>query len=494
MGAKERNQAAREIANHNPEAVTDALAATVPHGWGVSEGVKLRKNSILRAILDAADPIGGAPLLAHVIADLVVRSQISDHSRLTGWRSHAKVICAGLSKLCDPDSPDPLSLLTRVVESMPRMPETSSVTAVQGMTRRAAIISDTRRVPWTDNYALDAAIVDGEPMMAELPDLVELFPEPRRRKRRLFKAGEGLPLKVDGMESPPRDLRLTALEGLPPILAGDVLTLGTIAHTLDHPMRIHERDGAALLARTRDGGFRRPKQTDIKRFWQAAAELRASLIYDPHGSGRWAEWAKVEGLPNKRGVIMGRPEWMNYRNGGLRYTLTAEGGRAGKARVQAGESGAAGRLITGIEYRLAARFDGRSGTAPDLRPATKGGPGPMVLLSWRDAMGLMAESWDRADPKADHAARKRWSRMVNSLLKAGYKIATFRGEAETGDSVEIVDVMRGSRAGSAGLRVRASARFVEAARLSCLKDGKGFETVRLTDWLPEGVRLTPARK
>ena len=185
---------------------------------------------------------------------------------------------------------------------------------------------------------------------------------------------------------------------------------------------------------------------------------------------------------------------MNYRSGGDRYTLTAEGGRAGKARVQAGESGAAGRLITGIEYRLAARFDGKSGTAPDLRPETKGGPGPTVLLPWRDAMALMGESWDRADPKADHAARNRWRRMVDSLLKAGYKIATFRGEAEAGDSVEIVEVRRGSRARSAGLRVRASARFVEAARLSGLKDGKGFETVRLTDWLPEGVKLKPDRK
>ena len=299
MNAKERNQAAREIANHNPEAVTDALAATVPHGWGVSEGVKLRKNSILRAILDAADPIGGAPLLAHVIADLVVRSQISDHSRLTGWRSHAKVICAGLARLPDPDSPagtPGLSLLTRVVEAMPRPPETSSVTAVQGMTRRAAIISDTRRVPWTDNYALDAAIVDGEPMMAGLPDLVELFPEPRRRKRRLFKPGEGLPLKVDGVGTRSRDLRLLALEGLPPILAGDVLTLATIAHTLNHPMRIDERDGAALLARTRDGGFRRPEQTDIKTILESGGGTTGEPDLRPPRFGPVGGMGKSRGL------------------------------------------------------------------------------------------------------------------------------------------------------------------------------------------------------
>ena len=361
------------------------------------------------------------------------------------------------------------------------------------MTRRLATISDARRVPWTDSYDLEVAIVDGEPVMEGLPDLVELFPEPRRRKRRLFKPGEGLPLKVDGVKALSPDLRLVALEGLPPILAGDVLTLATMAHALNHPMRIDERDGAALLARTRDGGFRGPKQTDINRFWQAAADLRAILIYDPHGSGRWAELAKVEGLPNKRGVFMGRPEWMNYRSGGERYTLTAEGGRTGKARVQAGESGAAGRLITGIEYRLAARWDGKSYIAPDLLPETKGGPGYPVFLPWRDAMALMGDSWNRTDPKADDAAQHRWRRMVASLLKAKYRIKTLRGQAEAGDSVEIVEVVRGSRARPAGLRVRASARFVEAARLANLKDGRGFETVRLTDWLPAGVKLKPAR-
>ena len=388
----------------------------------------------------------------------------------------------------------PLAPLVQAWQRRPHTPSQSTVTAVQGMTRRAAIVSDTRRVPWTDNYDLDAAIVDGEPIMAGLPDLIELFPEPRRRKRRLFKPGEGLLLKVDGVKALPRDLRLVALEGLPPILAGDVLTLATLAHTLNYPMRIDERDGAALLARTRDGEYRFPQKSDIKRFWQAAADLRATLIYDPHGSGRWAELAKVEGLPNKRGVFMGRPEWMNYRSGGERYTLTAEGGRAGMARVMAGESGAAGRLITGIEYRLAARFDGKPGIAPDLRPGTKGGAGLPVFLPWRDAMALMGESWDRTDPKADHAARNRWQRMVGSLLKTGYKIATFRGEAEAGDSVEIVEVVRGSRARPAGLRVRASARFVEAARLAGLSDGRGFETVRLTDWLPEGVKLKPDKK
>ena len=46
--------------------------------------------------------------------------------------------------------------------------------------------------------------------------------------------------------------------------------------------------------------------------------------------------------------------------------------------------------------------------------------------------------------------------------------------------MEIIGRTRGSRAHPAALRVRASARFVEAARLA---GGKGFETVTIADWL-----------
>ena len=63
------------------------------------------------------------------------------------------------------------------------------------------------------------------------------------------------------------------------------------------------------------------------------------------------------------------PDWMRGSERG-RWTLTAEGGAAAKARVIAGKNGAAGRLITGLEYRLAARFDPRRNVTPDLLPAS----------------------------------------------------------------------------------------------------------------------------
>ena len=382
----------------------------------------------------------------------------------------------------------PMAPLVKAWQERARSPGKVTVTTAAGMTRRPELVSTLRRTPWADHYSLETVPVDGEPMTARMPDLVELFPEPKRRLRRLYKPADSrLLLRVDGVRELPRDLRLVALEGLPGVLAGDVLALACLAHGIDRPMRIDERDGAALLARSRDGGFRSPKATDIRRFWQAAADLRAVLMYDPHGSGRWADLAKVEPVPNQRGIILGRPTWMHYLKGD-RWTLTAEGGRAATARIVAGEGGAAGRLITGIEYRLAARWDGRPGIAPDLRPEWKGGHGQPVFIAWRDAMNLMGDVWDRADTGADRAASQRWQRLTAAIIKAGYLIHNLRGEAAAGDSVEVIGAVKGGRSRTAGLRVRASARFVEAARRATLKDGRGFETVRLTDWLPPGVK------
>ena len=150
----------------------------------------------------------------------------------------------------------------------------------------------------------------------------------------------------------------------------------------------------------------------------------------------------------------------------------------------AGKYGAAGRLITGLEYRLAARFDGRPGVSPDLLPASgKAGPGRSVNIPWRECLRLMGEEWDQADRKDDDAARKRFDRMYARLESVGYKVPGPRGEAPAGDTVEIVGRRKGGNNHGGELIVRASARFVAAAKLAKKPDGKGFEPVSLIHWL-----------
>ena len=144
----------------------------------------------------------------------------------------------------------------------------------------------------------------------------------------------------------------------------------------------------------------------------------------------------------------------------MRYILTAEGGRAGRHRTAVGKQGAAGRLITGIEYVLGARYLGERGLAPDLRPACgKGGPGSVLTLPLTVVAALMGED----DPTENEAARKRLDRAIETA-RPQYQSGPGRHDtAPAGDSVAIIGRTRGSRAQLAG--------------------GKGFDTVTLADWL-----------
>ena len=88
------------------------------------------------------------------------------------------------------------------------------------------------------------------------------------------------------------------------------------------------------------------------------------------------------------------------------------------------------------------------------------------------------------DSNDDRAALERYNRAVSTLERRGYFVpgGLEHREAPSGDSVEIVCRMRSCRTRPGGLVVRASSRFVEAARLAELQDGKGFETRSLIDW------------
>ena len=102
----------------------------------------------------------------------------------------------------------------------------------------------------------------------------------------------------------------------------------------------------------------------------------------------------------------------------------------------------------------------------------------------RSAVASRGDWWNEADPPADEAARDRFRRAVATLERRGYFVpdGNLRAEALAGDSVEIVARVRPARNRHGGLLVRASARFVEAARLAQMPNGRGFETRRLTDW------------
>ena len=198
----------------------------------------------------------------------------------------------------------------------------------------------------------------------------------------------------------------------------------------------------------------------MPRFWQAAATLRSVLLFDPAGSGRWVDLATVE-VPRVNPVdrvTIGPPAWARGQRIG-KWTLTAEGSAAALARVTVGKQGLAGRVVTGLEYRIASGYSGKSGTvAPDLRPANarrKAGPGAPVFVTWRHVLRYAGDWWDETDPAQDKAALVRYRRAMATLERRGYFVGASPGAAApAGDSVEIVNRVT---AGGRGRRIRADA-------------------------------------
>ncbi len=109
------------------------------------------------------------------------------------------------------------------------------------------------------------------------------------------------------------DMRLTTtLEGMPPILAGDLSMIVTTSYALNRPIYLTETEGAALLARTRGGEFRRPRESDRERFRRAWVAGRwALIVYDPHDTasgGRAVELLDAQRTASGLYVI-GPPLW-----------------------------------------------------------------------------------------------------------------------------------------------------------------------------------------
>ena len=374
-----------------------------------------------------------------------------------------------------------------------------TITSEGSMTRRPRIVSNIHRAAWLADVGVDGLVVDGEPIATRRADPADLFPSKRnsrrRRVHRVIDQQRRLALKDGG--GMPRDLRLISLQELivdpdsSAVLPNDVLTLLSYAHVVDRPMALFERDGAALLARHLNGDPRPVQSCDIDRFWEASAWLRSLVVYEPDGGFRWVPMAHVD-VPAVRPVdqvTIGPPEWARPVTGA--WTLTGEGSRASRARVIAGRYGLAGRIVTALEYRLgAARWDRdrRDRRSPYLRSASgRVGPGKVLGVPWRTTMILAGECWDREDTNEDKAALVRFNRAYHRLVgnkSRSYLVPdeSFSKEARAGDTVEIMGRTRGGRGRPAELFVRASARFVEAARLAQLSDGKGFKSSSLREW------------
>ena len=87
--------------------------------------------------------------------------------------------------------------------------------------------------------------------------------------------------------------------------------------------------------------------------------------------------------------------------------------------------------------------------------------------------------WDRTDQKERDKMRQLWRSLVERFDHGGYMLGTGPlAEAPAGDTIEILEVVKGDGKKHGGIHVRASARFVEAYRKT--KGGGRTATVWIT--------------
>ncbi len=304
--------------------------------------------------------------------------------------------------------------------------------------------------------------VDGEPFATAQPGtpMLRRYRIARPRQGELFPG----PRTIDGHAT--GGLLVQTVAALPldrnerSPLRADVLRLGDLSFALTGSAILSDWEGATLT-----GG--RDTAANRARFNRALGVLRylAIELYP----GKMIDIVDAERGPDRN--RLGPPRWWLdktrvYRlTGGLFRPVLLAGGR-GRRGTDPGYWGGLQTTIGGIEGALCYGSSAGKGVAgrisDNLRAVRPGGPGPAVFFEWWRVLRVAGENVGaNIFGAARKAASQRFRERCAALQAAGYFTAR-TATAEAGDTVEIVERVRGSRARTAGLWVRASARYCAA--------------------------------
>ena len=357
----------------------------------------------------------------------------------------------------------------------------ATVDHVQQTTRQPYAVSEVNRRRWKSiQGSVNAIEVDGEPIVTRVKNL----PGDHRAFKTIGTTGELMPMPIqrDNMETP---VVLMAYQqygdNLRKATAPDTAQLLGLAHITNEPIILSINDGARLLARDQNGNPRRPRAADEARFEIAFACIdgMSTWIVDQRNIPRYYPLTACNRYANNT-VSIDAAAWAKDPKAG-RWTLTAGLGIGGLNRLKGNvHNNNILRVITGIEYWLAREAPAWTGTSARISkaliPEGKTGAGTWRTLHWRDFMTIGGDLWDKTDKMADNRAYKRFYKIRNALIAAGYQIQSLSQPALAGDTVEFLF----SKTKNGQVKVRATARFIEAARKA---DRKEWETVSLTNFL-----------
>ena len=323
--------------------------------------------------------------------------------------------------------------------------------------------------------------VDGEPLVSPSP----IFELDAMRKARIVGAGQQEELfpgpKTLAGEATGGSL-IEAVAGLGLVGdernpgRGDVLTLGVLAYALSRKVRLAPEEATRLITGTAtEAGIRRADAAlgclrSMSFQWKPGRNIdligaeRGAALYTLGPPDWWLRAMQSEQAGSRRGRREPTGAPVAYRLSGTLFRPAGEDGGRERRGYATGYWGAVRRTVAGIEAALSwgpSAGAGKGGSLPDnLRAVRAGGPGPEVFIPWWQVLRLSGEPvGPDADPR--EAYGRRWQRRADMLKTTGYFVPD-RGESEAGDTIEVVRQVRGSRAHTAGLIVRASARFIAA--------------------------------
>ena len=388
-----------------------------------------------------------------------------------------------------PDLPYPFAPIVSAWqrEQNHRTPQTATVDHVRDLITVPYAVSEVNRRKWEIECSVDAIEVDGEPIITHIKQLPGTFSDDVKVLTPTGTLGELMPMPTqrNNMEIP---IPLIAYQkygkNLGSPIASDTAQLLTLAYAANEPLILSVKEGASLLARGEDGGFRPPRASDEQRFENAYASIQmAAWITDERGIDRFYPLTACDRFSDNR-VSIAAAGWARERKEG-RWTLTAGGGVAGQNRLKDdAHNNNVWRVITGVEYWLARERFSRKGPYAEISQALipasgTTGPGDWYTLSWQELMMIAGDIWDQKDEAANERAYKRFYKVRQSLTEHGYQVKKLHTPAEAGDTVEFLFEIKRGR-GRAQVKVRATSRFVEGARKAKRHD---WRTVNLSDWI-----------
>ena len=306
------------------------------------------------------------------------------------------------------------------------------------------------------NTPMEAVEVDGEPFVTATPDTPG---RPRRVRWQVQETRQGdlfpAPKTLDGQASAgvmfdaAAGMNLSGDERSP--LRADLLRVALAATCLKRAVVFTDDEGARFV-----GGSNTPENR--ARFNKAMWAVRSMGFEAKPG----IFWPLVDSEPGEKNRLGPPAWWLSRRDGKAKpYRLTAAPFRI------ATKWGGLERTIAGLEGALTwGQFSSTNSKLPHLPKhliaVYPGGPGPEVFVEWWRVLRLSGEPVEaHANPKGKHG--RRYTRRIEQMRSAGYfvpvPIASMNNEAPIGDTVEIVRAVRGARNRTAGVIVRASARF-----------------------------------